>query len=40
VLTAANGFSCFYGVQPDTHHGFLGSESGSVSFIIRAGASW
>jgi len=37
VLNAANGFSCFYGVQPDNHHEFLGSESGSVSFIIQSG---
>lgn len=37
VLNAANGFSCFYGVQPDNHHEFTGSECGSVSFIIQSG---
>jgi acyl-CoA synthetase (NDP forming) len=37
VLNAENGFCCFYGVQPDNHHEFMGEESGSVSFIIQSG---
>jgi acetate---CoA ligase (ADP-forming) subunit alpha len=37
VLNTANGFCCFYGVQPDNHQEFLGGGAGSVSFIIQSG---
>ncbi|HNY64033.1 MAG TPA: CoA-binding protein [Deltaproteobacteria bacterium] len=38
VLNTRNGFCCFYGMQPDNHHDFLGDDgTGSVSFIIQSG---
>jgi acyl-CoA synthetase (NDP forming) len=36
VLNTKNSFCCFYGMQPDNHHDFLG-DNGLVSFIIQSG---